>query len=196
MNPADTVRPSSIAMFEPRDRSLTPSEIKLLYKYLDRTQCGPTMRLACKMLLLTMVRKSELTDATWSKIDFERALWTIPGVRMKRRNPHNVYLPRLASIILSEGLAFPFVRSDKNDSEIPAASASSLLVRPCSSRRRSTLVKKIWLYRADSTSWTYRLAAKKWPCGGMRHQILSTIPRMLGCWRCTAASCPCTCPRL
>lgn len=67
-NPADLVPPSSIATFEPRDRALTPAEITLFYKYLDHTPCAAHLRLACKMLLLTMVRKSELTDATWSEI--------------------------------------------------------------------------------------------------------------------------------
>jgi integrase len=86
------VPPASIAKFEPRDRTLTTHEIKQFYRYLDRTQCAPTIRIAARMLLLTMVRKSELTDATWSEIDFANRVWTIPGVRMKRRNPHNVYL--------------------------------------------------------------------------------------------------------
>ncbi len=99
-NPAGSVPPSSIASFAPRDRTLTPTEIQLFYKYLERTQCSPTIRLACKMLLLTLVRKSELTDATWSEIDFEHAVWTIPGPRMKRRNPHNVYLSRQVMDIL------------------------------------------------------------------------------------------------
>jgi integrase len=91
-NPADGVPPASIATFEPRDRTLTPHEIKQFYHYLERSQCAATIRIAARMLLLTMVRKSELTDATWSEIDFASAVWTIPGVRMKRRNPHNVYL--------------------------------------------------------------------------------------------------------
>jgi integrase len=99
-NPAEKVRPTSIATFEPRIRCLTPAEIKLLYHYLERTQHAPTMRLACRMLLLTMVRKSELTDATWTEFDFERRLWTIPGVRMKRRSPHNVYLSHQVMDIL------------------------------------------------------------------------------------------------
>ena len=99
-NPADQVPPSSIATFEPRDRTLTPAEIRIFYKYLDHTPCAAHLRLACKMLLLTMVRKSELTEATWAEFDFEKALWTIPGARMKRRNPHNVYLSRQAMDIL------------------------------------------------------------------------------------------------
>jgi len=52
------------------------------------------------MLLLTLVRKSELSAATWDEIDFKHAIWTIPAARMKRRNPHNVYLPRQATDIL------------------------------------------------------------------------------------------------
>lgn len=127
-NPADKVAPSAIASFAPRDRTLTPTEIKLFYKYLERTQCAPTMRLACKMLLLTLVRKSELTDATWSEIDFEHELWTIPGARMKRRNPHNVYLSRQAMDIL---VAFKtcaggsrYVLPSRYDPDLPMNGAS------------------------------------------------------------------------
>lgn len=57
-NRADGVSPASIARFEPRDRTLTTHEIKQFYRYLDRTQCAPTIRIAARMLLLTMVRKS------------------------------------------------------------------------------------------------------------------------------------------
>ncbi len=95
-NPADLVRPTSIARFQPKDRALTPEEIKLLYQYLEYVSTAPTIRLAVKLLLLTMLRKSELVEATWDEINFTQALWTIPAMRMKRRNPHNVYLSRQA----------------------------------------------------------------------------------------------------
>ncbi|MGU4663631.1 tyrosine-type recombinase/integrase, partial [Escherichia coli] len=87
-NPADLVRPSTIAKFEPRDRALTPEEIGLMYQYMERIGTTPSIRAAAKLLLLTMVRKSELTNATWNEINFTDALWTIPKERMKRRNPH------------------------------------------------------------------------------------------------------------
>lgn len=35
-NPAELVRPTSIARFEPRDRALTPDEIALMYQYMER----------------------------------------------------------------------------------------------------------------------------------------------------------------
>lgn len=99
-NPADLVRPTSIARFQSRDRSLTAEEIGLFYEYLERTAAGPQFKAACKLLLLTMLRKGELTGAKWSEINFTDALWTIPKERMKRRNPHLVFLSRQALDIL------------------------------------------------------------------------------------------------
>lgn len=66
-NPADLVRPASIAKFEPRDRALTPVEIGLMYRYMERVGTTPSIRAAVKLLLLTMVRKSELTNATGTR---------------------------------------------------------------------------------------------------------------------------------
>ncbi|AIJ07466.1 Phage integrase family protein [Edwardsiella anguillarum] len=99
-NPADLVRPASIAKFEPRDRALTAGEIGLMYRYMECVGSTPSIRAAVKLLLLTMVRKSELTNATWDEVNFSEAVWTIPKERMKRRNPHLVFLPRQAMDIL------------------------------------------------------------------------------------------------
>ena len=93
-NPADEVGPSSVATFTPRDRSLSPAEIRVLLKVLDQVPTLPTIRLGMRLFLLTMVRKSELQDAIWSEVDFENAVWSIPKERMKRSRPHNVYLSR------------------------------------------------------------------------------------------------------
>jgi integrase len=95
-NPADEVGPSSIAQFVPRDRSLSPTEIRILLKQLDHVATLPTIRLGFRLYLLTMVRKSELQDATWHEINFQDAVWTIPKERMKRSKAHNVYLSRQA----------------------------------------------------------------------------------------------------
>lgn len=91
-NPAEEVMPASITTFTPRDRSLSPSEIRLMLRLLDQVATLPTIRLGLKLILLTMVRKSELQDAVWDEIDFENAVWTIPKERMKRSKAHNVYL--------------------------------------------------------------------------------------------------------
>ncbi len=91
-NPADEVGPASIATFTPKDRSLSPSEIRVLFKVIEKVATLPTIRLGMKFFLLSMVRKSELQDAVWEEVDFENAVWSIPKERMKRSRPHNVYL--------------------------------------------------------------------------------------------------------
>ena len=94
VNPADDVGPASIATFTPKDRALSPAEIRIMFKQLEHVATLPTIRLGMKLFLLTMVRKSELQDAVWDEIDFDNAVWTIPKERMKRSKPHNVYLCR------------------------------------------------------------------------------------------------------
>jgi integrase len=99
-NPADEVGPASIATFIPKDRSLSPAEIRVLFDQLEHVATLPTIRLGLRLILLTMVRKSELQDATWDEVDFESAVWTIPKERMKRTKAHNVYLSRQALDIM------------------------------------------------------------------------------------------------
>ncbi|MGY5731613.1 tyrosine-type recombinase/integrase [Vibrio chemaguriensis] len=127
-NPADLVRPASIARFEPRDRTLTPAEIGLMYRYMEKVGTTPSIRAAVKLLLLTMVRKSELTNATWSEINFSEALWTIPKERMKRRNPHLVFLSRQVMDILIALKTFAggsdYILPSRYDSDAPMSSAT------------------------------------------------------------------------
>ncbi|MES1199432.1 MAG: integrase arm-type DNA-binding domain-containing protein, partial [Pseudomonadota bacterium] len=99
-NPADEVGPASIAQFEVRDRALSPSEIRIMLTLLERIATLPTIRLGLKLILLTMVRKSELQDGVWSEVEFENAVWSITKERMKRKKPHNVYLSRQAMDIM------------------------------------------------------------------------------------------------
>lgn len=99
-NPAESIKPSDIATFKARDRALSPAEIKIFFHALDTTATAPTLRLAVKFVLLTMVRKGEFIGATWSEVDFEEATWTIPAVRMKANKPLIVYLSQQALDIL------------------------------------------------------------------------------------------------
>ena len=99
-NPADEVGPASIATFVPKDRSLSPSEIRIMLRQIEHIPTLPTIRLGMKLFLLTMVRKSELQDATWDEVDFENAVWSIPKERMKRSKSHNVYLAQQTIDIL------------------------------------------------------------------------------------------------
>jgi integrase len=49
-------------------------------------------RLALSLILLTLIRKSELVEATWNEVAFESGIWSIPKSRMNAGKPHNVYL--------------------------------------------------------------------------------------------------------
>ncbi|GAB3358853.1 MULTISPECIES: tyrosine-type recombinase/integrase [Giesbergeria] len=127
-NPADLVAPTSIARFEPRDRVLEPAEIKLFYRYLERIGTSPSIRAAARLLLLTMVRKSELTNAEWSEVNFTDAVWTIPAERMKRRKPHLVFLSRQALDIMvalkTMAGGSRFVLPSRYDIDSPMSSAT------------------------------------------------------------------------
>ncbi|WP_175686446.1 tyrosine-type recombinase/integrase [Burkholderia multivorans] len=127
-NPAEAIRPSAIARFKPRDRALTPAEIHVFFKALERTPTLPTLRLAIKFLLLTMVRKSEFILATWEEVDFSAARWTIPKERMKAGRAHNVYLSQQALDIL---VAFKtcfgassYLHPGRYETELPISAAT------------------------------------------------------------------------
>lgn len=99
-NPADEVSASSIATFKPKDRALSPEEIRIFFQQLEHVSTLPTIRLALKLILLTMVRKGEMLNATWDEVSFTGSTWTIPAERMKARRPHNVYLSQQAFDIM------------------------------------------------------------------------------------------------
>ena len=47
---------------------------------------------ALELLILTAARSGEVRGATWEEIDLDKALWTIPGERMKAGKQHVVPL--------------------------------------------------------------------------------------------------------
>lgn len=99
-NPADEVRPAAIATLVPKDRSLSPTEIRIMLDQLEHVPTLPAIRLGLRLILLTMVRKSEMLDAVWDEVDFENAVWTIPKERMKGGRSHNVYLSQQSADIM------------------------------------------------------------------------------------------------
>lgn len=55
----------------------------------EKTSWG---RLALDATILTAVRSGEIRGATWSEVDLDKALWTIPAERMKAKREHVVPL--------------------------------------------------------------------------------------------------------
>ena len=60
------------------------------------------VRLGLFLLSRLAVRPSELREARWEEFDLDKALWTIPAQRMKRRREHTVPLPRQAVTALEQ----------------------------------------------------------------------------------------------
>ncbi|HEY6700524.1 MAG TPA: site-specific integrase [Pseudolabrys sp.] len=77
-----------------RDRILSDAEIAALWKATEPMgyPYGPLYRL----LLLTGLRLSEVSEASWQEFDFNERVWTIPAARMKKTGseakPHIVPL--------------------------------------------------------------------------------------------------------
>lgn len=99
-NPAQDIKASSIATFTPRHRSLSPREVGIFFNRLDSVAGMLTLKLALKIIFLTMVRKSEFILATWDEVDFKTNEWTIPASRMKGGRTHVIYLSRQVNDLL------------------------------------------------------------------------------------------------
>lgn len=142
-NPAERVRPSAIAKFQPRERALAPDEIRIAWRHLERATCAAPLKLAVKLLALTMLRKSEMAEGVWDEINFREAIWTIPGARMKRRNPHLVYLSRQAVDILialrtcAGGSKYILPSRYDQDLHISKATLNQILTNVCKQAREA-----------------------------------------------------------
>lgn len=103
-NPAADIKPSDVLPGrEVKNHArISEAELPALIRRIEVYAGSPRTRLAMKLLALTFVRTSELIEAKWSEIDFEKAEWKIPAERMKKRRLHIVPLapqtPRTAAV--------------------------------------------------------------------------------------------------
>ncbi|WP_370425873.1 tyrosine-type recombinase/integrase [Pantoea vagans] len=87
-----------------RERALSLEEITHVFKVF-REHSDSFSRdnyLACALLLLLAVRKSELTEAPWSEFDLNEKKWSLPKERSKSGVGIVIPLPPLAIEILNE----------------------------------------------------------------------------------------------
>jgi integrase len=90
-----------------RTRALSPAEISTYLRELYKSNIRRQFKVALHLILLTLVRKSELLMACWDEVDAAAGEWNIPAARTKNQKPHVVYLSRQATVLLEElkGLA-------------------------------------------------------------------------------------------
>lgn len=75
-----------------RDRALSSDEIRIFLKAAFESNIRRQFKFALHLILLTMVRKSELLLARWEHVDFENAEWHIPVEHSKTGKAHIVFL--------------------------------------------------------------------------------------------------------
>ncbi|WP_176043615.1 tyrosine-type recombinase/integrase [Burkholderia vietnamiensis] len=101
-NPAQVIVARFVATQESRDRVLSPDEIGHVLRAVYSSSIRRPLKLAIHLLVLTMVRKSELIEARWSEFDLDAGIWRIPAERMKKDREHWVYLAPQAVVMLRE----------------------------------------------------------------------------------------------
>jgi integrase len=80
-------------------KAMPYAEIPAFMKELA-TASPTTGRDALRFTIYNAVRSSETRNAVWTEIDLDKAIWTIPGERMKAKETHVVPLSQAAVSIL------------------------------------------------------------------------------------------------
>lgn len=101
-NPAAAIEAKFIATLRSRDVALSSQEVGKLLRAIYQSSIRRQNKLALHLLILCMVRKSELLEARWQEFDFDKAEWSIPAERMKKDKPHLVPLSQQALEMFKE----------------------------------------------------------------------------------------------
>jgi integrase len=107
-NPAMLLQARDIGGIEkPRDRYLTIDEIKTLLLFLDSNTNRMSLqaKLAIKIILHTGIRTGELRLATFSEVDYQNSLWTIPKEHTKQGEVMRIHLTEPVKAMFKELLA-------------------------------------------------------------------------------------------
>jgi len=151
-NPAAAIEARYVATAKSRDVALTPAELGKLLRAIYTSSMRRSHKLALHLLILCMVRKSELINARWDEFDFETSEWHIPGERMKKDKPHTVYLSDQAVSMFEELRAL----SSKSEYVLPSRSS---LRKPISSSTLNAAIRTLELDIQDFVIHDFRRTA-------------------------------------
>ena len=118
-----------------------------------------TAALALEFAILTAARTNEVLSATWREVDLEKAIWTIPAVRMKAGKEHRVPLsPRAVEILEAE-------QPLRKVSLFPADKRGTL-----STMAMTMLLRRM---KQDCTVHGFRSSFRDWAaeCTGYAHEV-------------------------
>ncbi|TKK16737.1 integrase [Enterobacter cancerogenus] len=154
-------------------------------------------KLALHLLIICMVRKSELIEATWNEVNFNALERRIPGERMKMDTPHIVPLSKQALAMFAE-LKFlvgdsPYVFPSRNDYRRPISKTTlNCAVRTLDLNVRDFVIHDFWCTASTllheqgyNSDWVEKCLTHK--IGGVRGvynraQYLNQRRKMLQSW--------------
>ena len=102
LNPVLALPMRHVHKSKSRERTLSPEEVRTFLVAAFESNIRRQFKIGLHLLLLTMVRKSELLLARWEHVDFEQAEWHIPVENSKTGKPHVVYLSRQSLALFKE----------------------------------------------------------------------------------------------
>lgn len=102
INPGQQLVARYIATPQSRTRVLSPDEVGTVLRTVYTSNMSRAYKLALHLLVVTMVRKSELIESEWSEFDLDKGIWRIPAERMKKDREHWVFLSVQAVSMLRE----------------------------------------------------------------------------------------------
>ncbi|MFM7267127.1 MAG: tyrosine-type recombinase/integrase [Cyanobium sp.] len=76
-----------------------PELLEVIDRYERERSAERSSLIALRLMMLTLVRPSELREARWGEVDGERRQWIIPAERMKTRVRHIVPLSKQARLL-------------------------------------------------------------------------------------------------
>ena len=129
-----------------------PVALGELLRAIDSHNGMPEVRGGLQLLALTFVRPGELRGAQWAEIDFNKAVWIIPGVRMKMRRPHRVPLaPQTINVLKN-------LRAITGASQliVPGARGRG---RPLSENTLNAALRRLGYTKEEMTAHGFRAAA-------------------------------------
>lgn len=147
--------PRDTSAARPRDRHLTPAEIKALWFGVDGEDISPEVRLAVRLLIACGQRVRETLRARADDFDLDAATWRLPASTTKGGKPHMIPLPAIAVDELrayrrKRGLLFP-ARTGKGE-HILDTSVAHALRRWCKVTKASPFqtrdLRRTWKTRA------------------------------------------------
>lgn len=119
----------ALALNVRRERTLSESEIKMLWTSLDDASISPDIKRALKLVLVTAQRPGEVAGMHTDELDGR--WWTIPSERSKNAKAHRVYLTDTALDMIKAQIAHV-----KQDREISDDVEYKGFVFPCPHRSK------------------------------------------------------------